>query len=274
MYWLQKHKTLSIAIILIVILVIVIAASYQLRDKGGVVGSAASSVVSFVQKPIAALGEFLGDSLGKAFSDDELLAENEKLKEENRRLKRSLVLSILDETELNELKSLYEVLRASGIPEDRKMVEANIISYEGSGAYDIFTVDIGTEAGVKRNTVVVSGVGLVGRVLDTGKGWSKIVATIDENNKVGFEIRGTTKTYLGVCSGDGKGNMTGYMLDENAEVKEGELVYTSGVGGIYPSGIIIGNVVSSKLSENNQLLSVKINTVNDFKSLKKVGLLI
>lgn len=264
---------MSITTLIIVLLIIIIAASYNLRDEDGTVGDAARTVVSIVQKPVLALGDTLAGTFGSAFSDDALISENEKLKKKIDALERELVVNRLNDTELKELRSLYKVLNLSGIPADRKIVAANIVAYEGSGSYDIFTVDVGTEAGVARNTVVISGEGLVGRVLDTGKGWSKIVATIDENNKVGFELRGP-KTYLGVCAGDGKGNMSGYLLDENAEAKEGQLVYTSGVGGIYPSGIIIGNVVSAELSDASGLFSIQINTINDFKSLKKVGLLI
>lgn len=264
---------MSITIAIIVVLIIIIAVSYNVRDKDGVIGGAARTVVSLVQKPVSVLGDAISGALGDAFSDDALLKENERLKEKNEALEKELTLNRLNDTELKELRALYKVLNVSGIPDDRDIVAANIVSYEGSGSYDIFTVDVGSEAGVERNTVVISGEGLVGRVLDTGKGWSKIVATIDENNRVGLELRGP-KTYLGICYGDGKGHLSGYLLDENAEAKEGQLVYTSGIGGIYPSGLIIGNVISSELSDASGLLSIQIRTVNDFKSLKKVGLLI
>jgi rod shape-determining protein MreC len=144
---------------------------------------------------------------------------------------------------------------------------------DNSNTFDIFTIDIGEDSGVKRNSVVVCGDGLVGRVLSASKETSKVVAIIDENNKIGFQIhRG--RDFLGVCYGDGKGDLSGYLLDEKAVTEVGDEALTSGVGGIYPAGLVIGRVTKVEKENDSGLLEISIRSSVYFKGLKKVAVLI
>jgi rod shape-determining protein MreC len=137
----------------------------------------------------------------------------------------------------------------------------------------VFTIDKGTEAGIKRNSVVLGGDGLVGRVLTAEKGWSRVISIIDETNNIGFEIKGE-KQYLGVIHGDGSGKLSGYLIDEDAVAKKGDEVFTSGVGGIYPAGIKIGTVTEAKLKGDSMLLNIAVDPAVYFKGMKKVAVLI
>jgi rod shape-determining protein MreC len=90
---------------------------------------------------------------------------------------------------------------------------------------------------------------------------------------MGFQIKGE-KTYLGVLHGDGSGKLSGYLLDEEATAKEGDELFTSGVGGIYPAGVKIGVVTKAELKSDSSLLNIEADPAVYFKGLKKVAVLV
>jgi len=132
---------------------------------------------------------------------------------------------------------------------------------------------VGTEAGVKRDTIVTSGAGLIGRVVETQHGSSKVVAIIDQNNNIGFQLT-HNMDFLGVCRGDGDGKLAGEMLDDTARVDVGDRVITSGIGGVYPAGVVIGTVTKAEHTKESNLLTVEIEPAVYFAGIKKVALLL
>jgi rod shape-determining protein MreC len=188
-------------------------------------------------------------------------------------LSKELALSRVSAEELEELKKLSASLKGVDDVSDKELKAANIISFEGSIGVGTFTINIGSEAGVKRNAVVLCGDGLVGRVLSSGKGWAQVVSIIDEGNSMGFQVEGK-KTYLGVLRGDGSGKLSGYLLDDEATAKEGDEVFTSGVGGIYPGGVKIGVVAKATLKSDSSLMNVEVEPDVYFMGLKKVAVLV
>jgi len=64
------------------------------------------------------------------------------------------------------------------------------------------------------------------------------------------------------------------MLDDEAQVEEGDTVITSGIGGVYPAGIVIGTVKSVERASSNNLLAIEIEPAVYLKGIKKVGLLV
>jgi rod shape-determining protein MreC len=273
MKWFVVHRRLTLIIAILLLLVILLIVSYSLRNKDSAIGDAARSVVSFVQKPFSSIAGGIGNAFGGAFSDDALAEENKKLEKKVDALSDELALTRINAEELAELKKLALALGDSADAEDKKLKAANIISYEGSTNVQSFTIDVGTEVGVKRNTVVLCGDGLVGRVTSAKKGWAQVISIVDQNNNIGFEIKGE-KDYLGVLHGDGSGKLVGYLLDEEGLANEGDAVLTSGVGGIYPGGIKIGTVTKAELQGDSPLLNVEVDPAVYFKGMKKVAVLV
>jgi len=273
MKWIAEHPKLSAVAIIIVILFAFTFVSSILSKYDNSAGRAARTVLAAVQKPFVAGLDWLGEQIASALTDDALRAENKALREELEQLENDLTQNRLDEAELRELRQLRSAL-SSGAPHGGyNLKAASILVFEGSNVFNVFTIDIGTEAGVSRDTVVIAGGGLVGRVLEANEKSAKVIAIIDENNKVGFEIEGRPAE-LGVCYGNGKGGLRGEMLDDQANVYPGDIVITNGLGGIYPAGIIIGTVKSAEYTKESSLLIVEIEPAVEFKGIKKVALLL
>jgi rod shape-determining protein MreC len=273
MKWLGEHKTFTAIAAILLALLVFLVGSYKLKDTGGPVGKFTNTVISLVQKPVASVSNILGNGLNGMFSDDALEAENAALKEQVSELQTKLTKEQLDREELNELEQLSKSLNTDSLRNEYELIAANVLSYDKSNAFTIFTIDKGTESGFLVNSPVVNGDGLIGRILETKKGWSKVVSIIDETNNVGFQLYDNLN-YLGVVHGDGNGNLTGELLDEEAVVEDGNRIITSGIGGIYPAGLVIGEVTGHKLTKENDLISVKVKPAVYFKGLKKVAVLV
>ncbi|MCL2111693.1 MAG: rod shape-determining protein MreC [Clostridiales bacterium] len=246
--------------------------SSMLSRYDNAAGRAAGTALAAVQKPFTAGLDWLGEQLAAAITDDALRAENEALATEVEQLENDLAQSRLDEAELSELRQLRSAL-GGGRRGGYTLKAASILAFEGSDVFNVFTVDVGADDGAERDTVVISGGGLVGRVLEANANSSKVVAIIDENNKVGFEIEGRS-TEIGVCYGDGRGGIAGEMLDDQADVRLGDRVVTNGIGGIYPAGIVIGVIKTVEFEKDSSLLRVGIEPAVEFRSIKKVALLL
>jgi len=273
MKWFEKHPKLSAAGIAVIVLFVFIFISGVVSKNDNAAGRAAGAALAAVQKPFVLGLDRLGERIAAAFTDDMLRNENEALKAEVERLENDLASNRLDETELEELRLLREALRAAAPRGKFELRGANIIAFEGSNVFNVFSIDAGTDDGAERDTVVVAGAGLVGRVLEANALSSKVVAIIDENNNIGFMIEGRP-TELGLCRGDGMGGLAGEMLDDQADVRAGDRIVTSGLGGVYPAGIVIGTVRTAAFGKESSLLQVEIDPAVDFRSLRKVVLLL
>ena len=273
MKWIAEHPKISAVTIAVIVLFVFIIASSMLGRHDNAAGRAAGAALAAFQKPFVYGFDRLGERFAAAVTDEALREENSFLKTEVERLEDDLTMNRLDKAELEELRQLRDALGSAAPRGEYTLRATSILAFEGSNVFNIFTIDAGTEDGAARDTVVVAGGGLVGRVLEANENSSKVAAIIDENNRVGFVIEGRPAE-LGVCYGDGNGGLAGEMLDDQADVHEGDRVVTSGLGGIYPAGIVIGTVTTAEFVKESSLLHVEIETAVDFKGIKKVALLL
>ena len=274
MKWFAAHPKASAITIIIVILIVFIFASSLLSKYDNPVGRGAGAVITAIQKPFVKGFDWVEEKVKATFTDDALRTENEALKAEVMALEDELASNRLDEAELEELRELRSVLADAGAPRgDFTFKAANILVFEGAGVFNVFTIDVGSDDGAARDTVVIAGDGLVGRVLEANTNSAKVIAIIDENNKIGFEIEGRPSE-LGICYGDGNGALAGNMLDDQADVQVGDRVITSGLGGIYPGGILVGVVTSAEFVKESSLLHVEIEPAVEFRNIRKVALLL
>jgi len=157
------------------------------------------------------------------------------------------------------------------------LIKARIIAKEPGNWFDQFIIDKGSKDGISKGDTVVQGIEiekdvyiecLVGRVVDTGDNWSKVVSLIDELNSTSFKIIRTQDG--GIVSGSVDGLLEGYLFDYTADVIEGDQLYTSGLGGIYSKDIYIGEV-SEIIGDQEELTKrLVIEPALDFRKLYNV----
>lgn len=196
-------------------------------------------------------------------------AEIEELKKQVNALKvenRSREEYIIENKRLKELLTLKDGML------DGKMVTARVISYEPNSWYDTVVINKGENAGISKNNAVITGLGVVGRVTEVGKNWAKVSTIINISDSVGVKLSRTGD--IGVVSGDAilaenKKCRLEYLSNDKKLIN-GDILLTSGLGGIYPSDLSIGKVTDIHSDSAGNLDYAVVEPSVDFSALYEV----
>lgn len=268
--WLKEHGRIAVLVAVALALVILLVFSFLHMGNSSSLGRFFVSTITSIQEPISNGTNGIVRSFKNLLSFRSIARENQELKDELSQLKQEMIRQQFSDQELEELRRLSDALNYESVQDSSSYVTGDVIAMDSSNWFNIFTVNVGTDRGVKEDAVVINADGLVGRVYEAGKDWAKVISIIDETNNVSFKVfRDSSENYLGILTGDGKGGLSGYMLDSEASVIEGDTVVTSGVG-IYPFGIVIGKISEVVVNTDSLLKEVIVETAVDFKNVQKV----
>ncbi|HEY3600885.1 MAG TPA: rod shape-determining protein MreC [Chthoniobacterales bacterium] len=172
---------------------------------------------------------------------EELERENTALRVENRSLKATNEALRDVEHEVNRLRHALNYRQRSLF----RLVPAEIVSRDSSTWWRTVTINRGSEDGVEPEMPVLTDEGLVGRTTTVAENISVVLLVSDENCKVAVSVEGTREQ--GIVTGERvEGSVTPMLelnyLSKQANLKPGQKVYTSGVGGVFPSGLLVGTI--------------------------------
>ena len=272
MRWIREHRVITVLICILLVAVILVSISFVKNGKEAKGTGLFNRIYISIEKPITGAGSSLSENFRGIFSYKSLKKENEKLRAENSKLKLDNAKLQFDQKELNELRNLSSALNYDFVEEKNSIVSADVISLDGSSWQQVFSIDRGSESGIKEGNVVIAGTGLAGMVVSTGNGWSKIATIYNSKEKISFKVQGNLDI-LGIVTNEKNGKPEGFLLDSNATVKDGDVLVTSGMGR-FPAGITIGKVMESSFDSNRQLVKVRVNPQVDFADLNKVTVIL
>lgn len=176
-----------------------------------------------------------------------------------------------------QLDTMKKELSIENTLSDYEYLNATVISRNVSHWYNIITIDKGTFNGVKTDMVVVNSNGLIGRVISTTTFTSdvRLLTTSDTNNKISVTISNGENSVNGLIKD--YNNNTGYLevegVSNTEKVSQGYYVYTSGLGGIFPSGILIGTVENITTDEYDLAKLIDVIPAADFDDINYVAIL-
>ena len=226
-----------------------------------------SYVVFPIQKRIYEIGDYIKRTKEAIISYQEILEENQVLK--NEQIKYDILLSY-NEKILEENRRLQEILK---IKEEKNLnlKVAKVNFRNPSNLYTRFYINLGKKDGVKKNMIVLSGETLIGKVGRVYENYSIVDMITSEN----FNVSALTESQmLGIVKGSDEEDGTLYFeantFQNNIEI--GEKIYTSGISEIYPKGLYIGKV--SEIDEDNGELFRSIKVKNDIDVLNMMEVLI
>ena len=202
--------------------------------------------------------------LQDVISFNDLRSENKILKENISNLEKKI--SELREFSL-ENKRLRELL---GFTESRrhKFVPAMVIARDPSGLKDTIIIDKGKKENVEKGMIAISGNGLVGRVRESGWTIARVLLITDRDSVVSAVVQRTRDE--GAIVGNGRSGLIMKYLELNSSVKEGDEVITSGFGGVFEKGILIGEVVSVTKDASELYLTARVKPKVDVVQLEEV----
>lgn len=269
--WIKNHKLITILVTVIIVTVVVLVSAMSTDGSGNPITNGLASIWSKIERPFVSVANSISSGISNAFSSSDTASENEKLKDEIANLKEKLSESELSAEELKELRELSKVLNYD-FAEGRNIVTCDITSYDGVNWTNVFTINAGSDSGIKVNSTVVYGGALVGRVTSVGSDWAKVISLVDDSSNVSFQVARNSKM-LGVVSGTDSTDLEGYMLDADASITEGDKILTTGMG-IFPKGIEIGIIKEIKYDSDTKLKRVVIEPTAPFGGLKKVSVVL
>ncbi|MBQ1820549.1 MAG: rod shape-determining protein MreC [Clostridia bacterium] len=240
---LWKNRPMWIALIAIILLIVLAAFTANGRSGwpgDGLFRNAAAPVAEFLHTLERDVGAFFT----RVFAPSEIQEENARLKETI--LEQEQRLALLDETE-KENARLSELLNFAEENPNMRFVTASVIGRDSNPYIDVITLNAGSRSGVTEKMAVITPDGMVGRVSEVGPNWCRVKTMCDEKLRVSVIVQRTRDEGMlgGLYEVDGAvvGTML-YFLSGNADLRVGDTIRTSGIGGFFPKGLYVGTVIA------------------------------
>lgn len=203
-------------------------------------------------------------------------ADAKRLTEENKQMSEKIdelnnTIRNIDEFKLeNErLKSMLDLKKGMG---DYDLIGAEVIAKDPGNWFNTFTIDKGTSSGLAVRQAVITSKGLVGYIYEIGTNYAKVVTIIDTNSSTGSLVVRTRD--IAMIEGDLELGMDGLCrmtyISKDASVITGDLIETSGLGGIYPKGILIGKIREIRPETQSVSQYAVVEPVVDFQRITEV----
>lgn len=222
-----------IAISLVFLLSSIINPSFMQGARTSVVDVTAP-VFKFINAPFNAAANFIGGVSGLT----NLRAENAKLVAENKRLREWYQTALMLQAENQSLQELLNVK----VEAPHEFITAKIIADSGNSFVKTVLVGVGQQDGVQKNQAVLAEDGLIGRVIEVGKNSSRIMLITDYNSRIPVLLEGTRQKAL--IAGKNNSLLDLKYIPDDSSISEGVRVVTSGDGGVFPSGLPLGRIIS------------------------------
>lgn len=228
-------------------LIAIVAAAVIVLGRVGVFGSAAREVVLDVSAPVIDVLSFplrfIAASWETCTATRRLGSENEALRLRISELERDVNSSRDLQARCTELEKLVKLEHQYNYD----VIAARIVIKDDLSWSKTIVIDRGRRDGIVPNMAVVSGAGLVGKITEAGYAYSRVLLVVDRRFRVGARLRVSRNT--GIVQGEGANQLVLNYLPRDAEAVPGDEVITSGLGGLFPSGYLIGKITKTVFEE-------------------------
>jgi rod shape-determining protein MreC len=198
----------------------------------------------------------------------ELVRQKEALQRQNQELRLQLIQA---EGMVRENARLRQLL-AWQPHKPWKLKPAQVVLGDPSNWWRTIQIDLGGRDGIKPNSPVLTPEGLVGRIAAVSLTRSQVVLLGDPNCKVSARVENQNHD-TGVISGSGpleSGIVDMSYLSRTADLKPGQNVWTSGLGGIFPKDVLIGKVLDSRSEDSGMSTVARVKLATNLSALEEV----
>ena len=193
--------------------------------------------------------------------------ENEILRRDNRRLQASLREFDEIRFENQRLKKLLDFREASSL----KALPARVVAEDASSWFRTILIDKGSNDGVASGMPVVTAEGIVGRTFQISDHESRVLLVTDASSSIATTLQQSRSR--GIARGHGSGLQLNYV-ERNTEVSVGELVITSGTGGVFPKGLAVGTVDQVEREEFGLFQRISMRPTVDLTRIEEILVLL
>ncbi len=199
-------------------------------------------ISSPIQKTFLRMGDIISNFSGTIFEIQNLKKENEKLSLKNQEL-------LSENSQLKELKNENDILREAlnlNLQKDFGLEIAEVISRDAF--QDFILINMGEKSGLKKGMpVLAQGKVILGKISEVYDNFSKVMLISDKSSS--FDAKIQDSDIYGVVKGEGNYLVIFDLIPQDKEIKQGDLVITSSLGGIFPKGLLVGEIKEVKKSD-------------------------
>lgn len=257
-------------IILVAVAIVIITVWYREGDAGPIhsvrrgvltVAAPVSSAGEFVTRPGRSFVSWVTD-LGVSRSQlEDLRSQNESLRSrvaelEEARLENARLTTLVGLTQTGNLKA----------------VGAHVIGRPTSAWEGVITIDRGTSDGIRTGMPVLGPLGLLGQTVEVSNSSAKVRLITDPRSGVAAMLQSTR--VRGIVRGSIDGRLALDFVSVESTVQAGDVVITSGLGGVFPKGLVIGEVMRADRSPSALQQDIRVTPASDPSQLEEVLVLV
>ncbi len=261
---LRNYKTVIFIIALLFLALILLSYSLKYETGTGFV----KRVVLEAAAPVHNLLSLSATSVNDAWVRYVLLVgiqqDNKDLTKKVSELKADLILYQEGYLESQRLKKLLSLKDSYNY----HFISAQVIAKEPAALSRVIMINKGSAHGLKESMPVIAPPGLVGRLKDVSWHTSKVLLFIDESSNVDAILQGSRTQ--GIIRGAGSSGCELKYILKTQDVKEGEVLLSSGIGGVFPKGLLIGVVSGIVKKDTGLFLKINVTPFVDFSKLEEV----
>jgi rod shape-determining protein MreC len=267
----RTNRNRIVLIVIIIVCITVVTLYVRESDRGPLhkVQGFFLDLVSPVGRAFARVFRPIKDGVVNLYHLPSLSKDRADLQKEVAQLRKEKIDAREVETQNAELKRLLTFTESQA---DLEMVGADIVGQSPDNWQRLMIVNKGSSSGVKKYMAVVNEEGLVGRIISVGARSSVVQLVTDSRSAIGARDQGSRET--GIIEGRNEETLRFVPMKDDAEVKEGDIMETSGLGGTAPPGIVIGRVSSIKKRSSGLARLIEVKPFVRFSKLDKVLIII
>ena len=255
------HYRFALAVVLSIAVMVLDVRSKLLADFRYYFESALYPVLVFAVSPNS-----VSNMMSSQFkSHSELLEENERLSTENF-MQRADVLKLKDlEAENQALRKLLN----SPVRSETQKLFAEVVDVDGDPYLHRVIVNRGTKENVSEGMPVITDVGLVGQVMNVNYSFSRVLLLTDSNCAI--PVINERTSVRAITKGNGSyDEINVNNVPRSADIKIGDLLLTSGIGGVYPKGYPVAEITYVGMSESQPFADIKAKPLVNLDKMKYV----
>jgi len=264
----KKYQSIAVASLLILMALVMISYNIKLFSHTGflrkLVLEAATPLVSLKNKSLKVLQENWNHYIFLMGLEE----ENKHLRKENALLSNQRVQyqeNYLEAVRLQRMLDLKEQL-------DVTAVAAEVIDRDQASVIKTLLIKKGTSQGLRVGLPVLADRGIAGRITECSWHVSRVMLITDENSNVDALIQGNRAH--GILQGAGSEGCHLKYITKTEEVKVGDTIISSGIGGIFPKGIVLGIVRSVDKMDGGLFQKIGVSPSVNFDKLEEVLVLV
>ena len=265
-----KKKGLFILILIVVVALIFGLSRHALAGRAGLLCNAAGALRAPVQRSALAVTDWLEGIYGYLYKYDQLVEENEQLQAELAETQEQLRLAAVA---MEENARFRELLNFQEKRSDFVFEPAKIIAWDPSNWTSSFTISKGSDHGIELGDAVVTEYeALVGQVVELGNGWATVRTILDVDFGTGALVgsSGSAAMVLGDFALMQKDMAKLAYVTDSSSIFENDTILTSGEGGYFPQGLVIGSISALQTDDGGQSIYGVVDPACDVHDLTQV----